>query len=104
MPVTQPRRIPDRDDLTLGDLYAVKAQTGVDPLNPASVAHGLAAMVYKAARDEGQEVTFEEVLDLPYKTVRKWVEEADVAAAEGPSEGRNDEEEAEGPTNGPGTP
>lgn len=97
MSITPPRRIVDRDDLTLAELIGIKGATGIDPLNPGSVAEGLAVMVWISVRKEGRECDFAELLEIPKATLDGWINDADeLAAAE-------DEAAAAGPTDGSGT-
>jgi hypothetical protein len=52
--------VPDPSSLTFGDMFRIKAATGVDVLDPPTRAHAIAACLWLATRDHPEPRTWEE--------------------------------------------
>lgn len=88
----KPWRVPSPDQLEFGDMFRIKGATGVDPLDPPTYAHGVAACLWFASRDWTRPLTWEECQRATLDDVD--LEEGDVEL---------DEEDREDPTHGSGT-
>lgn len=97
-------QIQDPDDLPFGAMFAIKAATGVDVMDPPTRAHQLAAMVWLAAKTAGDTLTWEEACGYTVTDVDFPEPEDETAEAAGldalDPDADTTERDAENPTGG----
>lgn len=93
--------VPDPASLSFGQMWRIKAATGVDVLDPPTKGHAIAACLWLAGRDLEPALTWEDCLDYDLDHVE--LEQLDEDLDRDPESGEIDEEET-GPTDGSGTP
>jgi len=89
-------RRPKISDLTPNELWLIKAATRVDLLNPPTVAHGDAALIWYAAKQTDEPLVFQDLLNLPLDELSEYI--PDDEDADEPEQTEDDAAETPDPT------
>lgn len=73
-------------DLTPNELWLIKAATRVDLLSPPTVAHGDAALIWYAAKQAGEPLVFQDLLELSLDELAEYIPDDEGADVPTPSE------------------